>query len=327
MDYTKNILIVDGYNLFIRSYFSNYAKNSYSHLGTIFIFLKSILYKLQKFNIPYYNVLIYFDRGAKTHKSISNTYKSNRASFYRSLQKTDFRIKLDRLKEYLELLKFNIIEIPGVEVDLLIGYSISNLSKIISPGCQIYIMSNDNDFWQLLVFPQINIISKGDEVINTHNYDRYIKYFKYCPPASYPLYKALKGDVSDNIKGLEGIGDKTLEKLFYNLWLHNRFVYTIDDLISFLKLPEVSFPKILNAILLNKDKLETNYKLVNILQNDLLTLNAKIQMDYILNSPSKDFTKEDMLKLTKLIKEDGLNSLLSLISILYKYDNKEVKTN
>ena len=79
---------------------------------------------------------------------------------------------------------------------------IFNLIRRSSSAVPWTVVSNDSDFTQLLAeFPNVKI------------YNPITKTYVEAPPFDYVTWKALRGDGSDNIPGLPGIGDKTAEEL------------------------------------------------------------------------------------------------------------------
>lgn len=79
---------------------------------------------------------------------------------------------------------------------------IYNLIRRSSSAVPWTVVSNDSDFTQLL-----------HEFSNVKIYNPITKTYVEAPPFDYVTWKALRGDGSDNIPGLEGIGDKTAEEL------------------------------------------------------------------------------------------------------------------
>jgi 5'-3' exonuclease len=89
---------------------------------------------------------------------------------------------------------------------------LSNLTEGLvfeSPDKDVLIFSSDRDLYQLLVWPQIKFLrpQKTGEV-NLYDQEAFLKEFS-VNPKQWVDYKALVGDSSDNLKGLEGVGPKT----------------------------------------------------------------------------------------------------------------------
>lgn len=92
----------------------------------------------------------------------------------------------------------SVVRHPDYECDDVIY----NLIKRSSTAIPWIVTSNDSDFIQLLgEFPHVRL------------YNPITKSFVEAPPFDYTTWKALRGDGSDNIPGLSGIGDKTAEQL------------------------------------------------------------------------------------------------------------------
>lgn len=110
-----------------------------------------------------------------------------------------------RLGEYLSELPVHQISIDDIEADDVIGYLCQHFSKESK-----VIVSNDNDFVQLLnTNTVIYNTAKKMFVNNRSAYEQY-----KIHPRNFALARSITGDKSDNIKGIKGVGMKTLLKLF-----------------------------------------------------------------------------------------------------------------
>jgi 5'-3' exonuclease len=124
------------------------------------------------------------------------------------------------------------------------------------------------------------------------------------------LTKVFTGDKSDNIDGIEGLGEKTLIKYFPQV---QDKPCTIEELLEFAKnIPQTKPIKVLNNILTGKTKLSilgeefynTNRKIVD-LKNPLITDDGKNLVEQILND-SIDPTDRGYKNLMRMMMEDGL---------------------
>jgi 5'-3' exonuclease len=316
MQRTYDFVLIDGYGVFVRYFyalkFSFLQKHVENKRHACYFFLRKI-FSLKKHYNPK-KIIVVGEKGAAVHKSYDKSYKAERAKLHPVYQQYDekygFTDQFNRLKEYLRVIPFTEFFIsPGDECDSVIGGMVQEIIQQ-SPATTLLIMTFDNDFWQLLAYPQVNLLIKN-KILNHKNYERYIKLFKYVPPVSYPLYKAIKGDAVDNIKGIKGIGDKTLEKIFYTAWIEKRVLISPQDLVNFISSSMFLPLRIKQLLLKNSNIIEHNLPLVNLLNLSLLSLSGQIKIrqfvdslfsDEIIKSPQ---SFENKLRLKKMLKEDG----------------------
>ena len=184
------ILLLDGMNLIHRS------RNSFSkgdHALT-YSFFRSFKPLIEKFKADRaYFVL----EGQPHHRSETYAdYKSNRPS-----QPDSFWRQQIEILEVMKSLPVIQIRHPDHECDDVIA----NLAKFHSQlGNEVVIISSDSDFIQL--FDSLD----PDKIFLYHPIK---KEFISKPDYVYLDWKSLRGDVSDNIPGLKGVGDKTASKI------------------------------------------------------------------------------------------------------------------
>jgi 5'-3' exonuclease len=115
--------------------------------------------------------------------------------------------QMSKLKGLLGFLGVQQLEIDDIEADDVIGYLVGMLDPVPK-----VIVSGDKDMWQL-VSPTTAVYWPTKKVYVTS--DNFLEHAS-VPPYNYVLLRALKGDAdrSDNIKGIKGLGEKTIMKLF-----------------------------------------------------------------------------------------------------------------
>jgi DNA polymerase I len=165
----------------------------------------STLLKLLRENKPDYWAIA-FDRRAPTFRhELFEKYKAHRPKTAPELV-----TQIERVHQLAEAFNLPIFEMDGYEADDIIG----TLSRrAASTGIDTLIVTGDNDMLQL-VSPSIRVMAPRRGFVDTVTYDENGVQEKYGIK-TYQLisYKALIGDVSDNIPGVKGIGDKTAVKL------------------------------------------------------------------------------------------------------------------
>ena len=238
---TKNlndhVLLVDGFNTFIRSFSVNPSLNEDgAHVGGLVGFLKSIRYTINKFKPT--RCIIVFDgkNSSKPRQKIYPQYKAGRKVRSRLNRLVDWgggphderesmALQLKRLVEYLECLPLTIVSIDNLEADDIMSY----ICNLVLKESQFTIMSADKDFYQL-VDKRVKLYSPTKKIL----YDREtIKKEFGVYPQNVLTCRVVEGDKSDEIPGVRGIGVKTLIKEF-PLLVEDR-VFNTKDLLDMAK--------------------------------------------------------------------------------------------
>jgi len=185
------ILLLDAYNLIYRAK-SGFTKGDYP---VIYNFFRGIRPLVERFDPD--KVYFVLEGNPKFRNSISSgDYKSNRPAQSRVFHEQ----KANIISLVKNCLPFTSIKHPELECD----DTIATLTSIhMKKGDDVTIVSSDTDFIQLL-----NIFKENFRIYNPVK-----KKFIECPDYDYVVWKALRGDNTDNITGIRGIGDKTAEKI------------------------------------------------------------------------------------------------------------------
>jgi len=187
------VILLDAMNLIHRAR-CGFSKGEHAIVYSFFRSLKPIIEKLKP-DMAYFVL-----EGVPQHRSqLFTEYKSNRIS-----QPDSFWKQQQEILRIMNSLPITCIRHPDYECDDVIA----NLAKY---HCKIdndvIIVSTDSDFIQ--VFDDMN----PDRIKLYHPIK---KTYVNNPEYSYLTWKALRGDVSDNIPGIKGIGDKTATKIIQN---------------------------------------------------------------------------------------------------------------
>jgi DNA polymerase-1 len=157
------------------------------------------------------HVIVTLDKGAVTFRhEIAETYKATRVAMPDE-EREEFGRQMQRSREVIEAFGMPIYELEGYEADDLMG----TLSRqALTLGVDVYLVSMDSDIAQLVtdgVHLWMYRPYQRDSVLYMTREDVKERYGVY--PEQVPDLKALKGDVSDNIPGLPGVGEKTAARL------------------------------------------------------------------------------------------------------------------
>ena len=204
----KTLVLIDGHALAFRQFFAlerTAMKNSENQpTWAVYGFFKAIFDLLTKIKPD--SIAVTFDVSHHTFRTeMYEDYKANRESMPDSLG-----TQLELICQGLQAFDIPIYTRQGFEADDLIG-TISARAKAL--GHTTLILTGDQDSFQLIDkegLIKVLIPSKGElaEYTWTKVYDKLGVY-----PNQVIDYKGLRGDTSDNIPGIKGIGEKTAQKL------------------------------------------------------------------------------------------------------------------
>ena len=193
-------MLVDGHALFYRAFHAlpNMTGPGGFPTGAIFGFL-SMLFKALV-DIKPTHALITFDTPGKTFRdTLSADYKATRKA-----PPDDLMIQLPKLKEILTALDFPIYEKVGFEADDLLGIISHKTPKDVLN----IIVTGDLDLLQLIDnHTHVYRFKIGFSDIQIFDADKMVEIYG-LHPSQWVDYKAIRGDTSDNIPGVPGIGEK-----------------------------------------------------------------------------------------------------------------------
>ena len=207
----STLLLVDGNSIINRAYYAVIGRAPMTApdgtpTGAVNGFFNSVLGVMKEYNPDYMCVL--FDRKEPTFRhKMSTEYKANRKGM-----PDDLHAQMPVVKNLLDLYGIKRMELAGYEADDLIG-TLSKQGE--EQGMDVYIFSGDHDDFQL-ISDKVSVImpqsGKGKEPRVL--FDRKMFEETYgVKPEVFVQVKALMGDNSDNIKGVEKVGEKTAFKL------------------------------------------------------------------------------------------------------------------
>ena len=164
-----------------------------------------------------------FDVGAPTFRS--KEYKEYKAG--RRAMPDDLRPQIEKVRELLQAFSIPIYGIEGFEADDVIG-TLSRLAE--ERGHAVTIVSGDLDCLQL-VSESVEALVPRRGITDTFLYgpDQVRQRYGF-EPSQLIDFKALRGDTSDNIPGVPGVGDKTAAKLVQDFGTIEALLERVDEL-------------------------------------------------------------------------------------------------
>jgi len=200
------LFLIDGNSLAYRAFFAlpeSIATSDGRPTNAIFGFASMLVKILTEYgDVP---VVVVWDAGLSGRKEISEEYKAQRSSRPDLLKQ-----QWPHLQPLVEAFGYSNVQVEGYEADDVIAALADRAKERHIP---VMVVTGDRDAYQL-VGDGVRIMSTSRGVTDTKVYDRQGVIDRYgIPPERIPDFIGLKGDTSDNIPGIPGIGDKTASDL------------------------------------------------------------------------------------------------------------------
>lgn len=210
MGNSKTLILIDGHALAFRQYYALERTNMKTSDGTptwaVYGFFKAIFDLLKNEDLKADAIAVAFDVSHKTFRTKKFAdYKCNR-----SAMPDPMRVQMELINEGLRAFSIPIYTKEGFEADDVIGTISREACEL---GHKVLILTGDQDAFQLVDKDGCVkvILPKNGELIE-YDWDKiYEKLGVY--PNQVIDYKGLRGDTSDCIPGIKGIGEKTAQKL------------------------------------------------------------------------------------------------------------------
>jgi DNA polymerase-1 len=201
-------MLIDGNSLTYRAFFAlptDLATASGQVTNAVYGFT-SMLINLLRDHRPDH-IVVAFDRPEPTfrHHQVE-TYKANRQAAPDIL-----RQQMGLVRQVIEVLAIPVVELAGYEADDILA---TLATQARDRGDEVILVTGDRDSYQLVEDPHIRVLYNKRGVSEYALYDEAgIREKTGVDPTDYVLYAALRGDTSDNLPGVPGVGEKTAAKL------------------------------------------------------------------------------------------------------------------
>ena len=183
-----------------------------------------------------------FDLPGETfrHELVSD-YKGGRAATPDTLL-----AQFDMIREVLAALNVPVVEAPGYEADDVLA---TLATEARDRSCDAVVVTGDRDCFQLVEDPHVRVLYNRRGVSDYSLYDEAgIIERTGVPPRQYPILAALRGDPSDNLPGVPGVGEKTAAKL----------VLTYGDLDAIFSHAQELSPKLRESLVAHEAQVRAN---------------------------------------------------------------------
>jgi DNA polymerase-1 len=215
-------VVVDGYSLLFRAFFAtpNLRTSDGRPTNALYGFANMMLKLLDDYKPT--AMAIAWDAPAATFRHDSYAeYKAGRPE-----APDDFRAQVPAVLDMIGALALPLVEARGFEADDVLG---TLAERAAGEGYEVFIVTGDQDAMQL-VDDHVRVVAPQRGVTDVVLYDAAKVFERYgVRPNQMVDYKALKGDSSDNIPGVTGIGEKTAAKLIAQFDSLDNLYANLDD--------------------------------------------------------------------------------------------------
>ncbi|KWX07371.1 DNA polymerase I, partial [Carbonactinospora thermoautotrophica] len=218
------LLLLDGHSLAYRAYYALPAENFQTTTGqptnAVYGFTSMLINALRDEQPTHVGVA--WDVSRQTFRSAAYAeYKANRAE-----TPDDFRGQVSLICEVLEALRIPSLRLEGYEADDIIATLATQAERA---GFEVLILTGDRDTLQL-VTEHVTVLYPRRGVSDLTRFTPATVEEKYgLTPRQYPDFAALRGDSSDNLPGIPGVGEKTAAKWIREFGSFDALVERVDE--------------------------------------------------------------------------------------------------
>ena len=218
------LLLLDGHSLAYRAFYAlpveNFSTTTGQPTNAVYGFTSMLINSLRD-EAPTH-VAVAFDVSRATFRS--EEYPEYKAT--RSASPDEFKGQVPLIREVLTALSIPFVEADGFEADDVIA---TLTTQAEAQGFEVLVITGDRDAFQL-VDPQVTVLYPRKGVSDLARMTPEAVEEKYgLTPAQYPDYAALRGDPSDNLPSIPGVGEKTAAKWVREFGSLDQLVARVDE--------------------------------------------------------------------------------------------------
>src|SRR4249920_3836817 len=219
------LYLIDGNSLAYRAFFAlpeSIATSTGFPTNTIFGFASMLVKLLTEYGSK--PTIVVWDAGSSGRKEVSADYKATRRS-----RPDLLREQWPHLEPLVDAFGYRNIAVDGFEADDVIA-TIADRAR--DAGVPVMVVTGDRDAFQIIdPESRVKVMATGRGITDTKVYDRQAVIDRYgIPPELIPDFYGLKGDTSDNIPGVPGIGDKTAADLLQRFGDLETVLDSVDEI-------------------------------------------------------------------------------------------------
>jgi DNA polymerase I len=223
----RELFLIDGNSLAYRAFFAlpeSIATSTGFPTNAIFGFASMLVKLLTEYGSR--PTLVVWDAGSSGRKEVSADYKATRTSRPDLLGE-----QWPHLEPLAQAFGYRNVRVDGFEADDVIA-SIAERAKTAHPPVPVMVVTGDRDAFQIIdPESRVRVMATGRGITDTKVYDHQGVVDRYgIPPELIPDFYGLKGDTSDNIPGVPGIGDKTASDLLQRFGSLEEVLAHVDEI-------------------------------------------------------------------------------------------------
>jgi DNA polymerase I len=206
----RRLFLIDGPSLVYRAFFAlpeSIATSTGVPTNAIFGFASMLVKIVTDYGVC--PTAVAWDAGTSGRSELFSEYKASRRSRPDLLKQ-----QWPAMEPLVEAFGYSNVRLEGYEADDVIA-SLSERALRAEPAVPVMVVTGDRDVFQLIdEAGVVKVMATARGITDTKIYDRQAVIDRYgIPPELIPDFYGLKGDTSDNIPGIPGIGDKTASEL------------------------------------------------------------------------------------------------------------------
>ncbi len=205
-DSSRELFLIDGSSLVYRAFFAlpeSISTSKGQPTNAIFGFASMLVKIVSEYGVK--PTIVVWDAGKSGREETYPEYKANRTS-----RPDLLREQWPYMEPLVDSFGYANLHVDGYEADDVIA---SAAGRAREQGLDVMVVTGDRDLFQLIE-PGVRVMATSRGITETKVYDHDAVVDRYgIPPALVPDFVGLKGDTSDNIPGVPGIGDKTATQL------------------------------------------------------------------------------------------------------------------
>jgi DNA polymerase I len=222
----RRLFLIDGPSLVYRAFYAlpeSIATSTGVPTNAIFGFASMLVKIVTEYGVC--PTVVAWDAGTSGRTELFADYKAQRRSRPDLLKQ-----QWPAMEPLVEAFGYRNVRLEGYEADDVIA-SLAEQALRASPPVPVMIVTGDRDIFQLIdADGLIKVMATSRGITDTKIYDRQAVVDRYgIPPELIPDFYGLKGDTSDNIPGIPGIGDKTASELIQTFGSLEGVLSHIDD--------------------------------------------------------------------------------------------------
>ena len=228
-DDTRELFLIDGNSLVYRAFYAlpeTIATSKGQPTNAIFGFASMLVKILTEYGPK--STVVVWDAGMSGRDEVSPDYKAQRKAKPDLLSE-----QWPHMQPLVEAFGYRNVKVPGYEADDVIA---TLAERAREQGIDVTIVTGDRDAFQLIEpgengRGEIRVMATSRGITETKVYDRQAVIDRYgIAPELIPDFYGLKGDTSDNIPGVPGIGDKTASELLQRFGSLEKVLDSVDEI-------------------------------------------------------------------------------------------------